>query len=791
MVRAVIVIMCCVLLPARAAHANSRSFEAGALVIPMDTTYQDHGMFKAFGLVYALLRAGVPVQWVIAPGKSYGDADFTASATDHATGATITDHAYRAGPFVVAAADAAAALPIVDLWQAAHVTTVHVTTTPFVGFVSKELVAAPTIAVFSDGNEDIAFGYLNAAGIPDSLGQGWPTKKAGDSVYPDHPDALDVGEVAGPTTTSHTDGALFDDEGNPVYCQIMTMHWDVDDVVDEVVAEMRAFLEHPTHVFAECQAVNALENNLHGRFLTTNGFLIAAKPAAVTFLNADYPFAQMDGAFGIAGGSEPAYSLPAGDVYKDSDVVMITGAGSPTGVQDVWMTGYLDGRCYIDTAYGTRVCPFGIGKVSYLGGHKYETKLPLSGNPASQGTRLFLNSLFEADCAIRSGQPYVTLALDGPTVATSAEVTYTVTLTNFGPGPLLDVVVDDALPLDVTLVAATEPHTLVDGEVRWALGNVGEGASRVLEVTVALPGAGVYVNAAGVDYLVGVSPRRLDAPPVETHFGGDVDEDGCLDTIEAQLGTSTATGDTDEDGYGDCEDVCPTLSNPAQSLTDDPAHCGGCGEACALPQAEAACEAGECVIGKCLDGYTDADRAAATGCEVACTTTAEVDDDCDGADDDCDGVADDDWVAEGCGVGACASFSACVDGAPLDCAPRPAGSETADAGSACDNGVDDDCDGQTDAADPSCAPEGEDVSVAEVVEPDPEPEPEPDPDPDPESEPEPTGCGSENHPLKEALVLGLPQGWLSERLADLKAPRSPNPRSAGVAAPSVRRPSRG
>ena len=41
--------------------ALARTFEPGSLIIPMDTTYQDTGMLKAYGLVYELLRNGVPV----------------------------------------------------------------------------------------------------------------------------------------------------------------------------------------------------------------------------------------------------------------------------------------------------------------------------------------------------------------------------------------------------------------------------------------------------------------------------------------------------------------------------------------------------------------------------------------------------------------------------------------------------------------------------------------------------------------------------------------------------------
>ena len=72
------------------------------------------------------------------------------------------------------------------------------------------------------------------------------------------------------------------------------------------------------------------------------------------YLHQDEPLAQSDGTFSLVGGSERAYSpcrdpLPApcvrGGTYLASDIVMLTRAGTPEGVQDVWMTGYLDGAC--------------------------------------------------------------------------------------------------------------------------------------------------------------------------------------------------------------------------------------------------------------------------------------------------------------------------------------------------------------------------------------------------------------------------------------------------------------
>src|ERR1043166_842536 len=48
------------------------TFAAGSYIIPTDTTYQDSGMLKAYGLVYQLTLKGVPVHWIINPNKAAG-----------------------------------------------------------------------------------------------------------------------------------------------------------------------------------------------------------------------------------------------------------------------------------------------------------------------------------------------------------------------------------------------------------------------------------------------------------------------------------------------------------------------------------------------------------------------------------------------------------------------------------------------------------------------------------------------------------------------------------------------
>jgi len=469
----------------REAAALERVFPAGSLIIPMDQTYQAEGMYQSYGLLFHLLREGVPVHWVIDPKKVWHDApcntagdlcawdcaeegsgvkcayptaspDFFTGAQvlwgNPSKGAMIQDHGYRGGPFVIDAMYRDKALGIVNAWNdqslwaqnpwanrsVFQVVTVHDAIAPFTADSKKELLAAPSIAVFADGNEDIATAYLRGAGIKQSNGAEFPAAKcAAGTCGPGtaNPDMLTVPSVMGNMGTcdapnkNHKNGALFTAEGLPAYCQIMSMHWGVNDreTVEcgggacpatqaecagkpityhghEVVAEVRSFLQYPTHFFGECQAVNAYENTVPntawpyldddgrtGHFLTTvgnppacpctpapgegdfecvvdgcgagkdcclpkdikekgAGFLIAPSPSPFKVLRPDVPYMQFDGLFSPEGGSEPAYNLSTylGTTYKnDRDVTFITALDGP-GKEDVWMSGYMDGTCDVD-----------------------------------------------------------------------------------------------------------------------------------------------------------------------------------------------------------------------------------------------------------------------------------------------------------------------------------------------------------------------------------------------------------------------------------------------------------
>ncbi|MBI5479588.1 MAG: hypothetical protein HY906_12060 [Deltaproteobacteria bacterium] len=662
-----------------ASWAAPRSFPVGSVIVPMDLAYQDRGLFQAYGLVFALLNQGVKVYWVIDPNKTWHDADCntagdlcgwdcaeegsgtkcaypTASPDFYAgadvrwqeggrapAGTTITRHGYRGGPFVIDAADAAVALPIIDAWNdqtqwsgnpwaqrtVFQVVAVHEAAEAFTGDVRKEMVAAPTIAVFSDGNEDIATSYLRAAGIPQSNGGEFPAGKCGAANCGPgtaNPDMLTVPAIMGDMgtctspNTDHKNGSLFTVDGVPAYCQIMSMHWAVTDRETvqceggcpatqaecagetftyhghEVIAEVRQFLQYPVHFFAECQAVNAYENTVpnpawpylddtgrDGHFLTTTGnppscnnpggactdadyscvenwcdngtrsccqpkdikekgagYLIAAQPNSATLkiLRPDIPYNQLDGAFGTVGGSEPAYNLSAflGTGYKnDREVVFITGPTGP-GAQDLWMSGYVDGTCNIgdpDTP-GSGTC--GIGKVSYLGGHKYDTNVPVSGSTTSQGTRLFLNALFEADCVTSVGQPDLSLGLagaaGGPTLPVSGD--FAATFNNAGAGPALEAYLRLALPAHVTATAAEGNGVIAPGSAEWDLGSISGTVRQAGDppaagsrgVTLQFDDYGDYTIEVSLDYRIGASSRRVGPVAVVVTVGHETPADG-------------------------------------------------------------------------------------------------------------------------------------------------------------------------------------------------------------------------------------------------------------------------
>lgn len=472
-------------------RAESVSFQAGSLIIPMDTAAsgQDFGMLRAYGLVYTLLRHRIPVHWVIAPGKSADGIDFVPdthpenSLADVRGGGPIpASRAYRGGPFVIAAEDAAAAEPIIHAWQSHpdDVTVVHrLTAGSFPADVARVLRSAPRIAVLMDGYESVAMNNLNAAGIPDSSGGIWTLMSA---------DVLTELEVVGPTTDVVTDGMLFNG-GQPNYGWLAAMHYISTGLTPHVVNEVRSWLSSgtDTHAFMQCESLQVFEDSPNGFFASYNGVIDDGDVIGDSLNRApDHPLTQLHGTFQADSGAVDSFkALPGG--FKPGFATLINENGADLSERIVLLSGQLDGN---------PAC----GRVTYFAGHDYTFYLPVSANPQTNGIRIFLNALLASETATHAPEPLLGLGLSAPAAANTPTYTCILTCTNTGGGSAENVRLSFPLPHGTSFVCATNGGSPSADVVKWPPVTLAPGAVHQQSVTLTATLDGVFPNTARVNY---------------------------------------------------------------------------------------------------------------------------------------------------------------------------------------------------------------------------------------------------------------------------------------------------
>ncbi len=417
------------------AKAHPTSFATGSLIIPMDTTYQNMGMWKAYGLVYRLNKSGVPVRWAISQTKSWNGIDFTATTVDQRTGAVINSgnpYDYRGGPFIIDSADAAAALPIISAWWGAQANqpTVHRATAAFTADIDIVLKRAPEIAVEAT-NFSIASAYFTAAGIPDMNGNAWSTLS---------PNVM--------TQTSIANGGLFLNSAcsprkfdvfvtphNSGYAYSLT---DPNNLGTKTYQQLDYFVFQGGGWIALCHSILSNENaiadlyrnstpavramfasSVNSGFLTQAGFTTIANGAGTYTVppeGARQPVGQ-------AVPTVPAQALPGGSVqtWNRSTVSYLPGVENIAWFQN----GAIINDHVINGVYHGGD---GRGKMTFIGGHSFATSLPYSGNYEAPYLRFFYNALFFNGAAVAN----VGLETSPATIPMGNTVPVTVKLRNTG-----------------------------------------------------------------------------------------------------------------------------------------------------------------------------------------------------------------------------------------------------------------------------------------------------------------------------------------------------------------------
>ena len=399
----------------RPALATATNFASGSYIIPMDTTYQNSGMWKAYGLLYRLLSNGIPVSWGIkAPPtvdlgfpspSSTADTDFTVpSGVDLRTAAAVpANYAYKGGPFIIDSASVAAALPIINAWWAANVNlpVVHKATASFTANVDIVLKSPPRIANELT-NAGISIGYYNTAGIPDANGAIWTTSSPG---VLDETAIANGGLFLTGSACLQRKYDIFVTPHNGGYSYSLT---DPTNLGTKAYSQLDTFVQQGGGWTALCHSILSNENNI--KDLTINGSA-SVKALFKTSLPGGQPggFLTYNGFPSIANGTGAWKVFPsAGDLPFAQSVPTTVAQALPGGSVQTWNSsivsyypftervGYFDaGAIQYDHAIaGTYHNGTGLGKLSYIGGHSYSTSVPYSTNYEAPYLRLFFNSLF-------------------------------------------------------------------------------------------------------------------------------------------------------------------------------------------------------------------------------------------------------------------------------------------------------------------------------------------------------------------------------------------------------------
>ena len=225
-----------------AAATITTSFPAGVYIIDMGQTTQtiNNGL-KPYGLVYALINAGIPVNWAIEPTKAKDGIDF------YATTAANGNKAYRGGSFIINTVAYPTAVPIINSWKAANAGLVvdGPTTANFSAPIYKTLTIWPR-AFLDAANDTRIIPYYTNAGVPSSS-------------Y----------EINSDPTELPSCGSSIGTQDIYILPHADPQDWDASFVVG-----LQNFINNGGAMWASCHAVSAIENIPGCNFLSSTGLVL-------------------------------------------------------------------------------------------------------------------------------------------------------------------------------------------------------------------------------------------------------------------------------------------------------------------------------------------------------------------------------------------------------------------------------------------------------------------------------------------------------------------------------------
>jgi uncharacterized repeat protein (TIGR01451 family)/uncharacterized repeat protein (TIGR02543 family) len=251
-------------------NSASTYYEAGMYIIDAGahtgtSTQSINQGLKPYGLVYALVKAKIPVQWIIKSDKTGFN---TAAGNDQpdisnydcdGPGTAYASKNYVSGAFVISKDFAAAAKPIIDSWKSSYAgltvdgPCTNTPTTPFPVFAT---IKSWPRAVLDTQNGSVAVAYYNNAGIAQ-----------GSTTDPNNPPAY---RLASPTQLTPCDDMYIMPHADPTYA---------------THSNLINFVKKGGDLYASCHAVSVLENIVYPaghesatakamNFLTTQGTVL-------------------------------------------------------------------------------------------------------------------------------------------------------------------------------------------------------------------------------------------------------------------------------------------------------------------------------------------------------------------------------------------------------------------------------------------------------------------------------------------------------------------------------------